>query len=444
MSPGRRLLFKRGDSFVLSQDAIINVNGPGIIGAFGSTAAARPRVTAPGVPQDTAFIRLSSQRNPTIADWRVMDLEFDGGGVDAPVGIYGYSGFNQLLALRLYIHDLRLGAYYNHFLLDYFNQQDGSGYELFSEHFFVDTTVFNVVGGLGRYSLYAALQKSAVLGTSLDNNGGGTHVFRSEHARKVIISNSYLAGAGTPTNAAAHELKMHAYIFNSDVTVLNPNGNGTYTEQIIFSDNKIFQPWNNWAIDFGPQNGGMDERLRDIIVERNWFTSGNAAQNFIQLSVNSKDTTVRNNLFNATGMSDRTPLWVWRRGAGQMVPDQVAVYNNTFYSADGGSTFSAVSLDSVVTNVTIKNNLAYAPNDGLHAMVSGTGGSSLVVFNNSSQAEVQTSPGFVGPLSSPAGFAVGAASYAVGRGVSVPVFSDFFRLSRPQNSLFDLGAVEKP
>jgi hypothetical protein len=33
-------------------------------------------------------------------------------------------------------------------------------------------------------------------------------------------------------------------------------------------------------------------------------------------------------------------------------------------------------------------------------------------------------------------------SYAVNAGTPVPVFSDFFRLSRPQNGVIDLGAME--
>jgi hypothetical protein len=35
-------------------------------------------------------------------------------------------------------------------------------------------------------------------------------------------------------------------------------------------------------------------------------------------------------------------------------------------------------------------------------------------------------------------------SYAVDAGAPVPVFSDLFRVIRPQNSLFDMGAAEGP
>ena len=44
----------------------------------------------------------------------------------------------------------------------------------------------------------------------------------------------------------------------------------------------------------------------------------------------------------------------------------------------------------------------------------------------------------------PADFALSAASSAIKAGTAVPVFSDFFRLERPQGGAFDLGAAERP
>jgi len=69
----------------------------------------------------------------------------------------------------------------------------------------------------------------------------------------------------------------------------------------------------------------------------------------------------------------------------------------------------------------------------------------LDASNNSSTAQVgATSPSFVsGTPSVPANFALNAGSYAINFGASVPVFSDYFRNSRPQGGGFDLGAAEQ-
>ena len=70
---------------------------------------------------------------------------------------------------------------------------------------------------------------------------------------------------------------------------------------------------------------------------------------------------------------------------------------------------------------------------------------SAIIANNTTDAGILDSPGFVGltPVV-PADFALGAASSAINAGTAVPVFSDFFRLDRPQGGAFDLGAAERP
>jgi hypothetical protein len=47
-----------------------------------------------------------------------------------------------------------------------------------------------------------------------------------------------------------------------------------------------------------------------------------------------------------------------------------------------------------------------------------------------------------GNLSAPSDYQVTTSSYAKDAGISVPLFSDFFGISRPQNSLYDIGAFE--
>ena len=65
----------------------------------------------------------------------------------------------------------------------------------------------------------------------------------------------------------------------SIASVENPSWptTGTYSEKIVISDNKfIANATSNdaaWTVALGPQDNAHDERLRDIIFERNWMTA---------------------------------------------------------------------------------------------------------------------------------------------------------------------------
>jgi hypothetical protein len=88
-----------------------------------------------------------------------------------------------------------------------------------------------------------------------------------------------------------------------------------------------------------------------------------------------------------------------------------------------------------------KNNLGYAPLSTSRDIVAGT----AIIANNTTAAGILVSPGFLGltPVV-PADFVLGAASPAINAGATVPVFSDFFRLNRPQGVAIDVGASEGP
>ena len=123
-------------------------------------------------------------------------------------------------------------------------------------------------------------------------------------------------------------------------------------------------------------------------------------------------------------------------------PNNVSFYNNTGYSNGAPSVyFKLVNVAPEATNVTVKNNLAYAPTMTGPKLLLGTGASGLVASNNSTDAQVKsTSPNFAtSPPATPADFKITTGSYAIGAGAAVPVWSDFF--SVPQTAARDLGAV---
>jgi hypothetical protein len=441
IASGRRLLFRRGDAWTTRGNSVISATGPGIVGAFGSGAKPVIRMLGP-VPQDYAFILFSSPHSPRMKDWRVMDLEFDGGGMRQPIGIYTRGGVDQLTLLRLDAHDLHTGFGISEDILDHWNGRGGRpGHQLYDQLAIVDCATRNILGGGGSYSLYASARQFALLGNRFDNSGTGSHTVRIPHAQLAVISNNTLTGAGT----RQHELKLHAHNW-SRVSVSNPRGVGTYSEGIVLSDNRIIGSASGWMVTLGPQDSEVDERLRQILVERNWF-SGASKANYLMLLVWSKETTVRNNIFDTSRMWYQNGLFVGRRrgGEAQMVPTDIGVYNNTFYSSSQGAGFTAITLDELAANVVIKNNLAYAPLDVRRAMLRGGGGPGLVQAGNGSESDVGQSPQWAKAApAAPADFMPNSGSYAIDSGSPVPVFSDFLLRRRPRGRGIDRGALEAP
>jgi hypothetical protein len=163
--------------------------------------------------------------------------------------------------------------------------------------------------------------------------------------------------------------------------------------------------------------------------------------------------TIRNNLVEMSGTgTDHRAFSVQMSSTvpGYPVPNNVRFYNNTAFSSDTGNNFqmvNTISQTGTVTNIVARNNLGYAPTDAAPVMFNGTFASLLnnTCDSNLCATRVKTSPLFATtPPSAPAHYLLGAGSYALDAGDNtVPVFSDFFRVDRPQGAAKDIGATEQ-
>jgi len=413
----KRILFRRGDTFSASASANVTVAGPGLIGAFGSGAAPVVNATV-----NSTIIQLSSGSTPTIKDWRVMDLEINGNSGAATNAFKTEGGIDQVTLLRMNIHHAHFGVQMSPDTLD----NVGSAHRLWDQWAVVDSTVRNAIGGAGGYVLYFSGQRVAVMGNVLSDSSAAEHVLRTPYIYKGVFSHNDMSKQA-PTK---HVVKIQAASwFMAAPTV--------YTEQVLLSDNKFTAgDGGSWTVTLGPMNAQSDERVKQVIVERNWFAPHPAQSQALTLWA--QDVTVRNNLFNLTGTADHVGMVVERRGI-EPPPANVHVYNNTFYSNSSGS-FSPIRFSEGLGMVA-KNNLGYAPLSTSRDMVSG----SAIIQNNTSDTGILLSPGFLGATPVvPADFVLGAASPALNAGAAAPVFSDFFRLDRPQGGAIDLGASERP
>ena len=412
----KRILFRRGDTFASNDNAGIRLNGPGLIGAFGSGAAPRVNITG-----NNYGIQLSSGSTPGIRDWRIMDLEINGNSGSQTNGVQAEGGIDQVLLLRLNIHHAHFGVQLSPFILDYY----GGQHRLWDQFAVVDSTFRTILGGGGGYNLYVGGQRFALMGNVLTDSTGSEHILRTPNIVKGVISHNEMSNPAP----AKHTVKLQAAVFN-----VSPTG---FTEQIVMSDNKFTGGAGvDWTVTVGPENAQSNEKVRDLVVERNWFAP-HPSQG-VALMLWAQDVTVRNNIFNLTGTSGGTGMVVERRGV-EPPPANVHAYNNTFYSNSLGG-FRPIQFDEG-SGMVAKNNLGYAPLSTSRSMVSG----SAIIENNTSNAAILLSPGFLSltPLA-PLEFVLRAGSPAGNAGTAVPVFSDFFRLERLQGSAIDLGASEGP
>lgn len=447
----KRLLFRRGETWTASTSARITTTGPGIVGAFGTSTnpSTHPNPTWIA-PSDMAALYLSDPSTPGIRDWRISDIEIDGQGRSTSA-IGGNGGFDQLLLLRLYIHNVSNGIGMASSMLDYFNNtnNDGSigdtnpldhGHTIWDQFAVVDTrlnVINNGVGVSGMIAAYITAARFTFMGNNFNSGGGGEHVLRTPYIGRGVVSNNYLAQPASDK----HCWQLHAPGWG----YIGVTGGQRYSEKIVASDNTFFGGNAAEIIYVAPQQTGNDERLRNIIIERNYFIAGTVATTGIESRGSVSLTTFRNNIVNMSGSlgAGATGFNVGDGGIGP-VPTDISFLNNTIYS-NRPVQFFAFTIGTVPTNITVKNNLAYAANSSNAAMVVGTGASGLVTGGNTPAGSIAISPAFA---SVPSGnsltgtdFQIAGTSYAAANGAAVPVslYSDFFMTSN--NGQFDIGAV---
>jgi PKD repeat protein len=406
---GTRILLRRGETWVTAAGAAtINAAGPGFIGAFGSGPA--PRIQAASdMGAYTSLIQFGANAD----DWRVADLELDGAGnaTSRGLGAGGGSGA-RLTLLRLNAHDLNCGVIWT---------MDDSA--------IFDSTITRSAGSssYGAYIL-TNIQHFAFLGNFVDLNypayPGAVHDLRFPYLRKGVVS------ANTLMPTVFTTIKMHA---PSD-----PNTgawySGQYSEMNVVSDNRLVGS----VLALAPQNNVRDERVRDVIVERNWFDGAS-------LGISAASVTVRNNVGTYLIDGNWIPFGSSVRGI-EPAPTAVRIYHNSVYTAIANgvnSGFSFADLGSAGADVVLENNLAYAPfavedaelNMHMPIFLYNAGMSPVVSAGNSSDAQIKaTSPGYSASApSQPFSFQLVAGSYALRAGTIAPVFSDFTGALRASN-----------
>jgi hypothetical protein len=414
---GRRILLRRGDVWPTGGGVRLNNSGPGIIGAFGT--GAKPRLAL-----STTVLVLGAAR-----DWRFMDLDVNRGsyvGENAFEAEGRYGENRNLLFLRVDVTEFYRAMEIAHSTIDWYHHPNNH-----NGMFFVDGNFTRITGGHG---VYLAGERMALMGLRITEKSG-SHNVRMPYATRSVLQHCYLQGSGSEQ----HVVKIHSGEWGSSGVT-----DARYGENIVVSDN-IINGTNAgpWLMAIGPQSGRYDERIRNVIVERNQFRS--VPEYGVALHVWASYVSVRNNIFNLSGTSRGSTGAVTTRRGIEPAPEGNRFLNNTCYRGDAGSDTTCISVTSQASNSIVRNNLLYAPSASPRSVLSNDG----VGTTASDNLNATSNPFMVSSPANAADFRLAAGSAAIDAGASVASnLLDFAGNRRPYDgnsdgtARIDLGAFE--
>lgn len=401
----RRCLFQRGGTFTSSTTGTVASAGPNTIGAYGSGAL--PIIDCTSTTCSGGVVNIN---NVAVNDLRVMDLDIFGKGVaDTGNGIVYAANVTNVTILRVTIRNIGKGI-------------TGSGVAECTGCVVQESTIYDIYAASGGNAFLGRLITSALIGNTMGPSFG-EHVMRPQKIQKSTISNNII------TTPAATKCPLTV---RADTHATNADDSFFF----IVSDNAISS--GDVAIcvlGLGPNASGIDARLYDWVIERNYlrlggYTGGSSTST---MSLSARSGSVRNNIMDLTG-----PPAAGRSGAvvtfdGVEVPDDVHVFNNTCYASDVGvAVLRCVWIQTGCTNSQVKNNIAWfdlGAGSPVTVLDQGTGtvGASGTFGNGSNAQTTGTDPLFAAPASGPQGFRIGTSSYAATSGVALfPSSNDDF------------------
>ncbi len=331
---GRRLLFRRGDSFS-SSSSYLNQTGAGIIGAFGQGTnpdqrgiyANNPRVVCSG----------SGPLNIRGSEFRIMDLQFEdpSGATD-----HVFDADRRLvggLLLRLKTTGFRVPIMISYDVTRYFGLDPHSQNTIADCH-----TIAPRINGY-----YISGHQLALVGNKVERCVV-SHLVRITYTDGCVVDSNELHDPG-PTRLA---LKLHAH--------QDTGRHGQFAQRIVIRGNHL-KASSGWIMVVGPKDNASNEALREILIERNLIVAEGDATQAIRL--NCREVTVRNNVFADFGSTTYSFRCVFIGKYGpEPAPQEIEVYHNTYYGSVPRSNSYVVEVATHLGGpAMVKNNLAWGP-----------------------------------------------------------------------------------
>jgi hypothetical protein len=226
----------------------------------------------------------------------------------------------------------------------------------------------------------------ALLGNHLDGlgapNGSGIETVRIAACRFCVIENNTIENA----NNVGAVLKLHNGNPGS-----RPAWSGVYTEWIEISDNLFTGRSGGQLVESAPQNGGTDERLRNIVFERNLFAGGDGIGRYLLASAANE--TIRDNVFyTADGQTNPAfyAIQIARRGI-EPTASNVVVTNNLCFALSSSANQACVGFDGVAfsaagVNGYARDNRFFAPGRTRPSVVDRGSGNRVAATDSSNPA----------------------------------------------------------
>lgn len=414
VTSGKRVLLNRGQNVTCGSVVQFGAITGAQLDAYGT--GAKPIVT-------WASGDLLSFGSNTASNVSIANISLDGGSNGSNTAIMAGGGIHpsQITVYNVDVNHFGRGAvewdgaewvvanvnaanFTSSIAIPFFNQQNGKG--------------------AGPWSY------SALLGSSADlSPNAGFETFRSPFCRFCAITDNTLTG---PTTSFA-AFKFHG---------ISTGGvyDGTPTEYVSINYNKIVEAGASVVVEVKPQNSGSDERIQNVVFERNWVI-GKSASN-VELWWQCQTCTIRDNIIR-TANSTVGGVWLNRVSASAPTNNLNFIYNNTFYNTSSFA-FIGVNIDSTATNTTVKNSLCWSPSSSSASTVINNAGASTTASNNSTNTQCRSggsNPGFTAVPVNPIDFKPTNAP-ATNGGTSPAIagaLKDFFQ--NPFASPAPLGAV---
>lgn len=429
----RRVLLRRGDAWLWPVGAplVLTTEGPFTLGAFGpcvnpdrlGICANAPVLDAsgPGTSADEAIVLYHAR------DIRILDLAFLCTGDRAAIG--GVTEMHQVLFLRLRSRGFNTPVGNSHWETEDFDQL---------------ALVSSDLAEAGSNVVYIGGTRLGLLGNVL-RDAGESHVVRLWQAYRAVVGHNEVSGSSVSGTSGRHALKLHG---PSEDVIASTEGNqlDNRTQHVIVHDN-VFGSSGPWPAAIGPQDSGRDERLSDIIFERNrlYPSYGTQSASPVQaaLHVWARNVTVRNNVFSGVGSANGYRAVVVEPRGVEPPPVNVRIYNNTVYLPEPGSNqtgLGVIQIGAPSTDVLLRNNLFEVGGDlADYLFIYGTGSYAQdhnLMTNNAHFAHA------TGPEPLSWDFSLLPGSPGLDAGTAVPVTNDLLTWPRPRGNGFDLGALE--
>lgn len=380
--PNRRVLLRRGDTFLGDKQSSLCGAGPRHLGAYGAGDA--PRLLS--AYENGHFIVLGCIREATdMNDWRITDLDLDGQG-------RGRRAFRErqvrnLLLARLHVHDFNA----QNINMDIHHAGEGQGGGHAPDAvFFVELRVHDA---RSNQNMYIGGRRIAVLGSHL--YGPGTHSLRTPFVDRAVFQHNLLAGAGS----RAHLLKIANSTATSDFRVVSKS---EATRRLIVSDNVLIGGDEAEMVGFGPQGNSQSypENVTEIIMERNTIRASDSTRLAIRLNANHM--VIRNNVF---VLKRGRAIHIKKRSSGQPPPDGNEIYHNTVIWTGQPSPCSLVLLskgdnpgDPFPNRTIVRNNLVYLPQPLQAPIIEDQGAKHGTVTVREGNTSVVGRPPFTAPV----------------------------------------------